>query len=578
MRLTSTARRSALLTLFVLLALTAMTGRASAHAQLLSTNPHAGEVVSRPPPRVGLTFGEPVETTRDAVQVFDDHLRRVDRRSVSHPAGDSTRIEVALPAHLGRGTYTVSWHVSSEDTHPVAGSFRFSIGAPSRVSGKVPVVGRNDSAGLVLGFLRALGYIGLILGPGALCVVLTLWPAGLALRRVRRLLGLGVALLAISAVGSMFLEGVWASGEPWSALWVAPSSLDSHSRRFDTMYALRCYSLVLFGVLLVTKLSVRAAAGSRAAGPRRRGEPLPPRPLVPEWVLAVALGISAGLLMVTWPLAGHAAAGSRTTLTIAIDLLHLGAMAIWLGGLAVIAVGLRPAAQAADLQRVLPRFSRLAFGCVVALVVSGTYQAWRDVGTVPALYRTTYGQVLIVKLTGVVVVVALGGLARAWVRRNLIRTAAPAGGASSARGLHRGLLAELGVGAGVLALTAALVVLVPARQSYVPRFDRTMTAAGLQVAVRIDTPRVGDTVLHLTARSSSGRPIPVLELRGSLRLRAKGLGPLALRPARGNGATPDGREDVGVSFPRPGRWLVQLTVQTSPLDATVFALTVPVIE
>src|SRR3954470_2139391 len=128
MRLTYTMKRSALLTFFVLLALTAMTGRASAHAQLVSTDPHAGEVVRTAPTHVGLTFGEPVETSRDAVQVFDDHLRRVDRRSVSHPGGDSTRIAVALPGDLGRGTYTVSWHVSSEDTHPVAGSFRFSIG------------------------------------------------------------------------------------------------------------------------------------------------------------------------------------------------------------------------------------------------------------------------------------------------------------------------------------------------------------------------------------------------------------------------------------------------------------------
>jgi copper transport protein len=277
--------------------------------------------------------------------------------------------------------------------------------------------------------------------------------------------------------------------------------------------------------------------------------------------------------MITWPLAGHAAAGSRTALTIAVDLLHLGAMAIWLGGLAVIVVGLRPAAQAADLQRVLPLFSRLAFGCVVALVVSGTYQAWRDVGTVPALYRTTYGQVLLFKLGAVAVVIGLGGLARAWVRRNLTRSAVPAAGALPARSLHRGLVAEIAVGAGVLALTAALVVLVPGRQSYVPRFDRTVTAAGVQVAVRIDAPRVGDTVMHLTALTSSGRPMPVLDLRGSLSLRAKGLGPLALR---GNGATANGREDLGVSFPRPGRWLVQLTVQTGPLEAIVFDLTVPV--
>jgi hypothetical protein len=41
----------------------------------------------------------------------------------------------------------------------------------------------------------------------------------------------------------------------------------------------------------------------------------------------------------------------------------------------------------------------------------------------------------------------------------------------------------------LLALTAALVVTVPARQPYLRRFTRTMTATGLRVSVRIDADR-----------------------------------------------------------------------------------------
>jgi copper transport protein len=579
MRLAVTTRRLALLAFFVLLALAGMTGPASAHAQLEGTDPHAGDVLATAPALVTLAFGEPVESAADAVQVFDDHLHRADLGAASHAAGDTSRIQVRLRGHLHDGTYIVSWHVSSSDTHPVSGTFRFSIGAPSEVTGKVPVTGRNDSAGLVLGILRALGYAGLILAPGALSVLLLLWPAGLLLARTRRTLYAGLGLLTVSAVGSMFLEGVWASGQPWSALWVAPSSLDSHSRRFDTLYALRCYSLVLFGVLLAVTISSRTKAAARAAAPRRRNAPAARSPVaagVPPWLPAVALGASAVLLMITWPLAGHAAAGTQTPLAITVDLLHLAAMAVWLGGLAVLAVSLPMAAARADLRAVLPRFSRVAFGCVVVLVASGTYQTWRDVGTLPALYRTTFGQVLLVKLAAVIGAIALGGLARLWVRRHLRAAGATSDEDAPVATFRRGLLAELGVGAGVLAMTAALVVLVPGRQAYIRPFDRTLTAAGLQVAVRIDEPRAGDTVLHMTARAQDGNAIPVTSMRGSLWLPAGRIGPLPLRPAGAKGAAADGREDIGLSFPRRGRWVVQFTVETSPLDATVFSLTVPV--
>src|SRR4051794_7026535 len=127
MRRIRTIGRLALLAVLVLLALGAMTGTASAHAQLEGSDPHAGDILSTAPARVTLTFGEPVESARDAIQVFDDRLQRVDLAAVSSQPGD--RIQVGLRPRLHKGTYTVSWHVSSSDTHPVSGSFPFSIGA-----------------------------------------------------------------------------------------------------------------------------------------------------------------------------------------------------------------------------------------------------------------------------------------------------------------------------------------------------------------------------------------------------------------------------------------------------------------
>ncbi|MCW2647300.1 MAG: hypothetical protein JWP07_3409, partial [Pseudonocardiales bacterium] len=587
-------RRLCLFVVLFGLGMSAFMASASAHAQLEGSDPAPNDVLSSAPQRVTLTFGESVEIADESIQVFNDHLKRVDVGTVASVDSRSNRIQVGLRPGLARGTYVVSWHVSSSDTHPVSGTFRFSIGAPSAVTGKVPGAGRNDTASFLLGIMRSLGYLGLIMGPGILLVTLALWPAGLADVRTRRMLSVGLGLLLVSALGSMVLQGVWASSRAISAIWSAPSSLDTHSRRFDVLYALRFYLLVAFAGLLFTLLSARTAIVSRispAKPPAKRssrGGPPAVRPnrLVGPALRGAAVPMTLGL-MSTWSLAGHAAAGMQSPVAVVSDVMHLGAMSVWLGGLALLVVSLRPPERAADLRAVLPRFSKVALACVLVLVTTGGYQSWRDVGSFGALIHTTFGRLLLVKIAIVVVVLGLGNIARRWVHRNLVSAPAPtrpgplpttargSGGLLtlerpatenlplSTRNLQRGLIAESVIGLLVLVITAALVVTVPARASYVKPYQRTATVGDVTLSVRVDERRVGDTILHVKVKSADGRPSALTALRGSLTRKAGALGPLPLRLPDADGATATGSEDIGLTFPAGGAWTLQLTVQTS---------------
>ena len=68
-----------------------MTGSpASAHAQLESSDPRPGEILTQAPSRVTLIFGERVEFTSTAIQVFADHLRPVRNGPVVAVARDGT--------------------------------------------------------------------------------------------------------------------------------------------------------------------------------------------------------------------------------------------------------------------------------------------------------------------------------------------------------------------------------------------------------------------------------------------------------------------------------------------------------
>ena len=112
--------------------------------------------------------------------------------------------------------------------------------------------------------------------------------------------------------------------------------------------------------------------------------------------------------------AGHAAAGqgSERLIQIISDVVHLLAGGAWLGALPglVFLLGSAPAmdvtAQAAR------RFSIVGMVSVGALILSGFINTWFLVGSVPALVGTGYGQLLLAKLTLVVLMVSLAAVNR----------------------------------------------------------------------------------------------------------------------------------------------------------------------
>lgn len=565
-------RRGAAAALLSLVALLLCAGPAQAHARLESSDPPAGSVVATAPSSVTLVFTEPIGPGDGAARVYDDHYQPVDSGDAVTVGGTSDRLRVPLQPGLGDGTYVVVWRASSADTHPVTGTFRFSVGAPSVVEGTPPDTSHNDVAGAIMGPLRWLGYAGLVLCPGVLLTLLWLWPEGLTSRRLRRLLVTGAILLGVSTIGSMLVQGAYASGRPLSDLWTSPGTLDTQSRTFDTVHAVRAFLLVGVGGLLVGALSFGPHARARV----RR-----------------ALGTGAALttvaLAMTWPLAGHAAAGSAPALTLALNLMHTLAMVVWLGGLVAVLAGSGESDQHDALGRVLPRFSTTALVCVSALVASGALLAWREVGTVAAIAPTAYGRVLLAKVGGVVVLVALGNLARVWVDRHRSRTdpARPGSGspepsertvdpdAVGSSSLRLGLAGETVVAGGVLALTAALVVIVPARADYVEPWSRVIAADGATVSVELPRPRVGDTVA-LVSLAAAGSPRTISSVTGSVSRPGAPAAPIRL-PLGAEGAAADEATEVGLTFDAAGPWLVRLTLTSTTGSPTTVTFTVPVV-
>ena len=645
---------------------------ASAHTVLVGSDPADGSRLTQSPASVTLRFNEQVGLQLGYLRVVDSGGRRVDKGSPTHPDGNGSSVTVALRPGLGDGSYLASFRVISADSHPVAGSIRYVVGdgpldLGTGTSGSAPV-DRAVSTGLAVSHWLSFAGVGMV---GGSWLVFTLWPAGSYRRSIRRLVWAGWGLAAAGAVTEYLLEGPYGAGTGLSTLadtGLLDASLHGNAGQ---LLSLRVLLLGVLGMVLASLFD---------GDPRRR----------PSGGPGAAATVGAAIV-VTFAATGHTQSASPRWLWVLVDALHLSAMIIWLGGLVVLltaalsragsdavvferagsggdaldgsasdgsasdesasdesasdgsasdgsasdgsasdGAGLVGAdADRAQLAAGLPIFSRIAMVCIATLAVTGTLQAWREVGALDALTTTQYGRLVLLKVALFVAVLGLGYLARRAVqRRNVPVTAkapvaenvpvtasamsaattatmsgatatattgattastseataaAPTGAttattseATTARwgsglglpsGLGRTLLCEVGIGALVLAATGVLVFQPPGKVALAAERSKPRHATVQVSAVTRASVDVAPGV-HGNVRIAvrlSGGPRPI-GVTATASLPSQQLGPI---PVALQASGPASYVSNDVLLPVAGVWELTLTVQTSEFDSTV---------
>ncbi|MFG3113108.1 copper resistance CopC/CopD family protein [Streptomyces sp. NPDC048197] len=396
---------------------------ASAHAALTGSTPAEGSVVDQAPEQVALTFSEGVAMGDDSIRVLDPKGKRVDRGKLRNLCSDGTvKYGTGLPPGLGDGTYTVAWQAVSADSHPVSGAFTFSIGAPSKTT--APVAQQEAGGGLVgalYGIARALAYAGFVLLAGGAAFVVACRPAAARVRSVQRLVVQGWAVLTGTTVAMLLLRTPYTGSGDLSDVF----DLGGLQQVLVTKPGAALVSRLLLLAAAALFVAVLFGAYARAQEPREDAPEDLDAPKDPAEEarrrkdLSFGLGIGgvivASGLAATWAMAEHASTGLQPVIAMPVDVLHLLAVATWLGGLAALVVSLYwgpPVERTA-----VRRFSRIAFGSVLVLVATGLYQSWRQVGTWTALTGTTYGRLLLLKVGLVAVLVGIAWCSRRWTAR-----------------------------------------------------------------------------------------------------------------------------------------------------------------
>jgi copper transport protein len=356
------------------------------HAALESTEPAAGDTVTKYPAVIRLVFSEPIESVFGGLTLTDGTGRAIKLS----PRIDPHNINALIAdfPELSPGGYLVTWRVVSADGHPVGGYFQFyaAAGPPGKsvaeiLSGTPPAprLPEVDPAGHAAGMtgeppvasaiIRGAAQIVLIALAGLL--VLLNWGIPTRTGRIARL------ELILSIAAPVLLAADF-------FLWLQHAAPDGAVTLDTISEAIKTQNGAGYGLrVLLAVITLWALALARSPG-----------------VAATA----AFLAVVITGATGHPAA-IRPTIAIPAKIVHLAAASLWTGGLLVLLLGTH---EGEDYQRDAWRVSRAALLAVIAIALTGAVETLLFLPSLRDLFRSTYGWLVIGKLAGLGVLIAYG--------------------------------------------------------------------------------------------------------------------------------------------------------------------------
>ncbi|WP_049824028.1 copper resistance protein CopC [Bradyrhizobium sp. WSM2254] len=511
--------------LVVLLLTVTGAGQALAHAALVSTSPRDGAIVAGQPSELTLAFTEPVSPITLKLIGPDGSASILERSALR----DKTLV-VTPPTGLRDGTHVLSWRVISEDGHPVSGSVLFSIGAPTAT----PLTNEAKADGPVvtaIWFAKVALYLGLFFGVGALAYNFGVSPLPSAAERIAGWLMVVGLLAAISSLG---LQGLDVLGVPLGEIGkFAPWTAGLHTSFGLTAIIAAATFMVGLASLLVRHKGLGNVLASLAV-----------------------LGVGAALAA-----SGHASAASPQWLTRSAVFVHAIAIAFWTGALIPLAVVLsRRDPGSVDALR---RFSRAIPFFVALLVIAGGLLAIIQVETPTALWTTSYGRVLLIKLA---MLAGLFGLAI--VNRYRFTPLAEAGHFQATGSLTRSIKIEVVLVLAILAVAAVWRFTVP---------PRALTAAKVapahihihsqkaMVDVSIMPGRVGPVTASIDTMTGEGDVLKAKEVRLMAANPAASIEPIERQASQ----QPDGTWLVtDLTLPTGGRWKIDVEILIGDFEST----------
>jgi len=545
------------------------TTAAVAHALLVRALPAANAALTAPPTQIELWFSEELEPAFSEAYLVDLAGQEIGRGTAMVDPADPMHLSLPAPA-LAPGIYTVVYRtLSRADGHQWIGSYPLTIlfpdGSAPVGNATAPTAGAEAASAFPTpwqALSRWLALVGSMLAFGAACFA---WlgqqraasatdgfPLPIVTRAINRALMGGVGLLLVGS---------------WLQFGLQLTALSAPTAATTLLLQTRAGNLLLARQLLAVGLLLATTVLPTPEAQRWR------RPLV------TLLGAA---LLVTFAVGSHAAGVVGSGWAMIVDLIHLSAGAIWLGGLYLLvwlAWQLRqPDSPAASAFRdLIRRFSTVATVAIFVLAVTGLFSTVVQLPDLTLLWTSSYGQLLLAKvgLVGLIVLVAF--MNHRLVRNPQFATAdwPVALGAS----FRRQASWEVGMGMLLMVIVALLVqtpIPRPADAAAPTYFETILNADDLIIHLQIAPNQVGPNSYTAHLYHADNSPIGEVQLvRLTLAHQSGELGqtPVELAPQGGNLFSASGAYQT-----RSGAWDLTIYVRRRGLDDLLATTTVTVPE
>ncbi len=410
-----------LVPLFLLLTMLAASAALSpppvaAEAELARVTPADGELLTRWPRGIAVSFSEQLDQEASTMRLVDMHGEEIPDTSFDF-GPDGATMSITPPSGLDHGTYTIIWEAhSAEDDTVTPGYSSFTVGTAAD-GAVVTIPSSSGPPGGPPQWLETLSRGVALAGIAALVAIWPIWtlvirPAAAGAWRladplVHRVNSFTIGAVIVALLGSLFQIVVQAQN------LIGGTALDKVMNTIGNSGA--GYAWIARMVLIVLLAIVLAVAAWWFVGRRTIG-------LVLAWLLSLGIPLTLSFTGHAWdePV-GRAA-------TVANDYVHTTAALIWGGGVVVLLVVLLPVLRGATgevrrrlLTTALWRFGALSLVTWLLMAISGAYSAWLNVGNMTAMTTTDYGRSTMVKLVAVAITLVQAAVVLLVVRRRIAR-------------------------------------------------------------------------------------------------------------------------------------------------------------
>lgn len=528
------------------------TTAASAHATLESSSPADGQSVLTSPSELRITFSEAVTTISGGLSVLNADGKTVNTGN-SEIVGGRTLV-APISETLSDGTYVATYRVLSADGHPVSGSILFGVGNGALDRSAQPSSSGDRLWEIIGGISRFIMYLAALVAAGVAFFLAFIHDRAEDRWRIVPFVRIGSILALFSAIGIVMSQAALLTGKGAGA--VTDSNVLRDVLNQNLGWSLALLMIGLAAVHLSTDISKKVVSRS----------------------LALYGGLAVTVSFAVW---GHATELSPETISLAANAIHATAAALWLGGLVglVMVLSLRTPETVRSTAGIIGRFSLMAFWSVIALTIAGlTLTITGSDANLNSILTTTWGQLVLAKIGLTLIVVLIA----AWNRRTLVPSlTSPTANTDELAvrwaTLLRTIRTEAVLLVAVLALTAIVVNVPPARTAVVAKTDRvdiTQRVDTGNVQLSVDPAIVGPNTVSVRYTDGTGQPINVANSMSiEFSQPSAGLEPITRQvPASEPGVFVIQGNELSI----PGTWTITIAVRTSDFTEQRTSFEVPV--